>query len=437
MRNRTKIALVLLSVSAAALAVFAGCSGEMTADEYLEQVGATDQVVTYYANGGSFDGTGNIYEKEIHYKPDSYVIGDFDGVQNVSVALKGSTFGGWYYVQTDAEGKPVTDAEGNFVKTDKQVDFSVKIKQGEHWYVYADWIPDLKVIVKLATDDDKAMSCKDGTVYEPDDEISYIPFERGSAVIDFKIKLAESNDYTFTQFFEDKECTKPVLGNIPMPEGENPQDKVIYAQYIKGNWNMVRESADVRRMFLGLASGNWYFCNMMENKVLDCSSIGVVSLKAGEIGARVEGNGFTVKNLTYTVNNTLTAGNTYSVFGRLEDSAVMRNLTFDGISVNVTNTRQDISLYLLSAGVSSSAVIENVTFKNVRLTIASNAEINNIGKAGEEYNAQNWLFGGEGTDTAFLAKFTGITVESAKLLIGEGKIEDLAENGKEYTFSNV
>lgn len=426
MRNKTKIVLILASVSAAALALFAGCSGEISADEFLAGKDATNQIVTYYANGGSFDNTSNTV-KDIHYAADSYVIGDFDSVQNISIAYDGNVFSGWNYAQTGADGKPLTDEDGNVLVSDRAVDFTVKIKQNEHWYVCAMWTPDLRVEVKLVTDDKQDMSGANGSVYKYGDVIENKSFRQGSAVIELKYPPVTSPDYTFTQYFYDEECTQRVLGNIAMPEGEDPENPVIYAQYIKGNWTMVRETADVRSMLNGLSSGNYYLCNMSANKTIDCGNMGVVPLKAGEIGARVEGNGFTLTNITYTVSNTLQAGGIYSVFGQISENTVMRDLTFENITVNLTNARQDVSLYLLAASAADGAVIENVTFKNAQLNITSQTEIKNIPANGEEYDSQNWLFGGEGTDAGFLEKFNGITVESGKLTI----------NGKEYTFPNV
>lgn len=424
MKSRTKIglSLFLISASAAALALFAGCSGEIGAEEFLKDKNATDQIVTYYANGGFFDGTRNIVFKDIHYAADSYVIGDFENVQNISVAKDENSFGGWYFVET-ADGKPVTsdgeevnDTCSNIVKTTDPVDFSVKIRQGEHWYVYADWIPNVKVDVILVTDDGGDIHGADGTtVYKNGEILTHKNFQQGVAIIDTTVPV-RSSDYSFTQFFYDKECTDPVLSGIPMPEGENPENPVIYAKYIKGEWNMVRTSSDVRRMFVGLNSGNWFICNMTENKTIDCSGIRGLALRQGEVTARIEGNGYTLKNLSYTVVNTaLQQDGTYSVFGRFGADAVMRNVTFENLSVTVTTARE-VSLYLIAAGASDGATIENVLFKNVQMTVNANANIINIGREGEEFNAQNWLLGGVGgTDKAFLEKFTGLTVESGKL----------------------
>ena len=135
MRNKTKIGLILFLMATAAVTLFAGCIGEMGAEEFLKDKDAYEQLVTYYANGGYFDGTKSITEKTIHYTPDSYVVGDFEDVQNISVAKADNEFGGWYYAELDNENKPVKDNDGNVVVTDKAVDFSVTIKRGEHWYI--------------------------------------------------------------------------------------------------------------------------------------------------------------------------------------------------------------------------------------------------------------------------------------------------------------
>lgn len=425
MRNKTKIglSLFLISVGSAALALFAGCSGEMGADEFLASKDATNQIVTYYANGGFFDGTRNIVVKDIHYVPDSYVIGDFNEVQNVSVAKDENSFGGWYYVETKdgkpvtSDGKPLDATCSNISKTNTPVDFSVKIKQDEHWYVYADWIPNIKVDVVLVTDDNGDMHGEDGTtVYKNGEILTHKNFQQGVAIIDMETPV-KSSDYTFTQFFNDKECTDPVLKGIDMPKGDNPANPVIYARYIKGNWNIVKDSSGVRRMLNGLNSGNWYICNMSENKTIDCGSLtGLASLRQGEVGARVEGNGYTLKNLSYKiVNSAIQQDGRYSLFGIFGAESVMRNVTFENLSVTVTTARE-ASLYLLAAGASDSAVLENVKFKNVSLSINTASNVLNIGKNGEEYDTRNWLLGGVGgTDKAFLEKFTGVTVESGKL----------------------
>ncbi len=439
MRNKTKTGLILFLISVAfgALALFAGCSGEIGVDEFLAGKDARNQIVTYYSNGGFFDGTRSVVVKDIHYVADSYVIGDFDEVQNVSVAKDDNSFGGWYFVKT-ADGKPVTtDGKevdstcSNLVKTDTPVDFSVKIKQDEHWYVYADWIPDVKVDVVLVTDDEGDMLGENGKTYKNGDIIAHKSFRQGVAYIDLSIPVKSSN-YSFTQYFEEKECINPVLNSISMPEGEKPDNPVIYAKYIKGDWEMVRDSSGVRRMLNGLSSGNWYICNMSESKTIDCSSLKLNTLRRDEVRARVEGNGYTLKNLSYTIVNTaIQQDGRYSLFGTFGAKSVMRNITFENLSVSVT-TAKEASFYLLAAGAADGAVLENVTFKNVQLSVTTAANIVNIGKEGEEYNTQNWLLGGVGgTDEAFLEKYTGLTVGSGKLSITSNGVT------KEYSYPNV
>ena len=428
MRNKTKIGLILFLMATAAVTLFAGCIGEMGAEEFLKDKDAYEQLVTYYANGGYFDGTKSITEKTIHYTPDSYVVGDFEDVQNISVAKADNEFGGWYYAELDNENKPVKDNDGNVVVTDRAVDFSVTIKRGEHWYICADWIPNVKVDVVLVTDDGGDVHDRNNKTYKNGEIMFSLNFQQGFAIIETTEPTIKVTDYTFTQYFYDEECTQRVLGNIPMPEGEKPANPVIYVKYIKGSWNVVRDYKGVRQMLLGLNSGNYYFSNMSEDKTIDCSAMTPVALRQNEVGARIEGNGFTIKNLSYNVVNTaVQVGGTYSLFGSFGSECIVRGLTFDGVTITATMARE-VSLYAISAGGADGAVIEDVAFKNVRLSITTNTNVTKIGKDGDDYNVGNWLLGGAGsTDAAFLERFKGLTVESGKLIMtynGETKEYD-------------
>ena len=167
---------------------------------------------------------------------------------------------------------------------------------------------------------------------------------------------------------------------------------------------------------------------MSEDKTIDCSAMTPVALRQNEVGARIEGNGFTIKNLSYNVVNTaVQVGGTYSLFGSFGSECIVRGLTFDGVTITATMARE-VSLYAISAGGADGAVIEDVAFKNVRLSITTNTNVTNIGKDGDDYNVGNWLLGGAGsTDAAFLERFKGLTVESGKLIMtynGETKEYD-------------
>lgn len=419
MSIRKKLLVLIFSVTALALCTLVGCMGEMGAEEFLTGVGAYNQTVTYYGNGGTFNGTGNLLEKTIHYTPDSYVINEFDDVRGFSVARTGYSFGGWYYVALNADGTPEKDGNGGITLTDTPLDASRKIQANEKWYVGAMWIPDVKLEIKLVTDDGGNMTASNGTEYKNGDVITTRAFLNGFAVMDTATPV-RSSTHTFTQFFYDEACTQRILSNIPQPEGEDAENPVIYAQYLKGEWEIVRTARDVRSMMFNPQGKNYWIATMNEQKVIDCSTVSAIPLRNDIFEARIEGNGYTVKGLT--VKSTLQeAGATYSLFGELGENSVIKDIMFEDLSVTA-NTARPASIYLLS-GQTNGATLDGVTFKNATLT-AAGANITNIPSIEGGYLTDNWLSGGFDNDEAFLEGFTGLTIDGAKLII----------NGTEYIF---
>lgn len=420
MSIRKKLLLPILSLMALALTICAGCMGEMDAEEFLTGKDALNQYVVYYANGGTFDDSNTTTVKQINYAPDSYVIDDFGEVRNISVARPEHVFNGWYYVEMK-NGEPVLDGEGNITLTSTPVDFTKKIQKDEKWYIGASWVADVKLEIKLVTSDGGKMTSADGTQYSNGDVLTTRTFPNGVAVMDAVAPVKSNDEYTFTQFFYDEECTERVTANIPQPEdaSENP---VIYAQYIKGEWSVVRSASDVRNMLFTPGGKNYWVATMLEEKTIDCSNVSL-GLRTGEFKAHIEGNGYTIKGLD--VKATLsTAGAAYSTFGQFTENTVIRNLTFENLTVSATTSREASVYAVCSSAVG--ATLENLAFKNVKLNITSGVAIANIPAVGDGHVTDNWLLGGEGTDAAFLAAHTGVTLENATLTM----------NKKEYPFGN-
>lgn len=418
MSIRKKLLVLLLSITAIAALALTGCMGEMGAEEFLDGVGALNQSVTYYGNGGTFNGTGNLLEKTLHYMPDSYVITEFDDLRGFSVARTGFTFGGWYYVELEESGAPKKDENGQVTLTDRILDNSRKIQANEKWYVAAMWVPDVKLEIKLVTSDGGKMTTDKGVEYENGDVITTRSFLNGEAVMDTATPV-RSSTHTFTQFFYDEECTQRVLSNIPQPEGEDAENPVIYAQYLQGEWEIVRTARDVGSMLNNPGGKNYWIANMSEQKVIDCSSI-TRTMRTGMFEAHIEGNGYTISGLSYDT-TVQEAGSTYSVFGQLGENTVIKNLTFEELSVSA-RTARSAAIYLLG-GSANGATIEGVTFRNATLKV-SGASIINIPATEGGYRTDNWLCGGFDGDAAFLAAYAGLTIDGAKLII----------NNTEYIF---
>lgn len=413
MSIRKKLLLFILSLTALALFVLAGCMGEMDAEEFLKNEGALNQYVVYYANGGTFDGSNTTVTKTIHYVPDSYVINDFDGVRNVSVARPEHVFNGWYYVALGTDGLPALDEDGNVTLT-TPVDFSKKIKENEKWYIGAMWVADVRLEIKLVTSDGGKMTASDGKEYENGALLTTRSFPNGVAVMDTTAPVRTS-EYTFTQFFHDEACTQRVTANIPQPDG-GEGNPVIYAQYLKGSWEVVRTASNVRAMLFSPGGKNYYIATMSEEKVIDCSNITALPLRSGEFNAHIEGNGYTLKGIPVT--STLqTAGATYSMFGQITDKTEIRNLAFENITVTATTARS-LSIFAIFSS-ADGATLENLSFKNVKLNITASVAVTNIPAVDGGYQADNWIFGGEDTDAQFLAVHSGVTLDGAALSINK------------------
>lgn len=426
MSIRKKLIVLLFSVMAIALIALCGCMGELGPEEYLSGESAWNQYVMYYGNGGTFNSTNDQLVKRIHYKPGVEIIGNDTEVRGFSVARDDYTFGGWYYVQLGADGTPVFDENGGVTLTDP-VSFPKTIKENEKLYFGALWIPKVKLDIRLVTDDGGSFtvaSTVEGeqviTTYNPGDTLTLRSFIKGYAQIERRAPVTPQNkEYTFTQFFYDEACTQRVISNIPVPENDGSAvNPVIYAQYVKGDWTIVENADGVQDMLSG--SGKYWIANMSENKVIDCSKI-TRSLRRSEWPKTIEGNGYTLKgiNTGLVAVKISTANESYSLFGQFTENTVIKNLTFEDLKVNVNNDKQNVSIFLLSNGVSG-ATLENVTLKNVSLEILSaNQSVVNIPKTASGYITNNWLFGGLGTDSAFLEAYNGVKVDGAKLTIND------------------
>ena len=156
MSKRTKFKLLILAaVLCFSVSLFAGCVGELHVNDFLNQNNALNQQVTYYSNGGYFDGTNNIVEKNVYYHVNDIVITNFDAIQGKSIRREDFVFAGWYYAELtdklDEEGNPELDADGNHIlvpvfedeekkivkSTTRRLEDNLKIQQNTHIYVCA------------------------------------------------------------------------------------------------------------------------------------------------------------------------------------------------------------------------------------------------------------------------------------------------------------
>ena len=416
----------------AALALFAGCKiGETTADKFLKDKEARDQQVTYYANGGKFDGL-DLNEKNVYYKVGSEIIVDFDKIKNFSIERTDYIFDGWYKVELDDEGKPVfEDKENKIAKlTDEWIDPAkpVYIKEKEHFYFGAKWLIDVRIEFILVTDGGKPITVADGTKIECGEPVAYQQFGKQPSVKVDNSKAPDciSTDYTFYDYYSDEACTKPFSGSVNKPDSGSDNVK-LYAKYIEGQYTMVRSPSDAVNMMNGLAEEKSYYIF----KDIDCSGNLSFGLQFGtNTNATIVGNGHTISNLAITLE--FRNGDSASLLGKLTSKAKISDLTFSNITLNATVRPNAIinSMHLFVTEVQDGAKLENVSFNKVnwKVTLPDTSTVINIQKKNGVYDSSCWLFGGFTTDAAFFENYNTVKVTDATLSMGPKNSETAPGN---------
>lgn len=436
MSFKTKVKLLILCVAALTLSLFcAGCVGEMSAWDFLEGQNAM-QGVTYYANGGWFGESGSSKDTvSMYYKENAEIISDdftSTGKKDYLLIRPGFTFLGWYKAKVDENGEPVYDANNKLQITSEPADLSA-IKKDEHRYVCAEWSQNELLLVRLVSENavtlDKAITINGqefaaGHEFNPGDDIASAIFTTSGTVALSGVTVAECSGHTFLQFYKDENCTEAIDKYTRGDKGETEgEDSVIYAKYITGKYTVVKTAAEVAAMFNKSGEGGSYYFFNPDSTVKEIDMTGsTVNLKQGDFNINIEGNGFTLKNLTYNPGRSaITNGSSYSMLGRLTESASIKNLTLQDVTIKVTVRNNTVSFFALLREAQQGAVLENFTVNGISLvmTVPVNSSVENISDGEGGYKKDYWLFGGESSDAAFLQRFTGVTVENDRLKVND------------------
>lgn len=413
MKKRTKSKLLVWLVSIAAAFLLGGCSLGQSLDDVLETNNLVAKV-TYYSNGGSFEGTPD--KKDLYFKSGKKalnigVVTPTNG--SAEIERKNYVFDGWYFAVLDDENNPVFEDEQNKIyKLGDKVDFSVPLQEGDHWILVAKWTANVKVNVQLVCDaevsipvkvkeGEEAISYKNGDVvairtYDTKDEV----VNPGDGKAPFNVA---GKEYTFVEYYADEACTSLVQ----WPLKKQDADVTIYAKYIQGDWGVLRTPRDVTNMFSSITSGKRYW--VTRNIDVSGSKISAKTVFDGEI----QGNGYKISNLNVQKSK-ITAGSTVSLFGDIQATAVIENLTLDGLTLTYSVQSAPISVYFAFTSIAEGAKITNVKLSGV-MTITK-AENHLITTLSGEY--ENCLYGGYTSDAEYIEKTEG------KGLIVEGNAKE-------------
>ena len=413
MKKKTKSKLLVLLASIAAAFLLGGCSFGESFDEVIAGKNLVAQV-TYYSNGGSFEGTST--QKDLYYQSGKKalnigVVTPSNG--SVEIARNNYVFDGWYYAVLDEEGKPIyADEDKKLYQLGDKVDFSVPLQEGDHWIVVAKWLAAVKVNVVLVCDKDASIPVKvkegeEAISYKNGDVVEVRPYDTADQVVnpgDGKAPFSMSGkDYTFVDYYADAACTKLVQWPIKKQE----EDVNVYAKYIKGEWEVVRTPKDVSDMFNSISAGKRYW--LVKDVDVTGRKISAKSTFDGEI----QGNGYTISNLSVQKSK-ITGGSTVSLFGDIQATAVIENLTLANLQMDYSLQSSPVSIYYAFASIAEGAKIANVKLSG-KMTVTK-GEGHIITTFGDGY--ANCLYGGYASDAEYLEQTGG------KGCVVEGNVED-------------
>ncbi len=387
MKKTLKSKLIALFAGLSSLLLLGGCAIGESLEEIRENRDLTVQV-TYFSNGGKFDGDPDV--KEMYYRTGTQILNV--GVvrpMNGSATIERSQhdFDGWYYVVLDDNGNPVMENEeqGTYLLGDK-VNFPVVAdEENPRLYLAAKWLARAKVHVELVYEGTEGETIPavgaDGkdTAYASGETVHDFPFELsgqdgivkkpGGTNVEnyapFKMRTDESrpNDtYTFIQYYTDKECTN--LVEWPMKQtpadGNGLQDQTIYAKYVKGDWKVVETATNVADMFKEFGGQNRYWL------VKDIDATGIklaANTHATTFNSEIQGNGFTISNLS--IEKTLSGIDKPSLFGNIQAEAIIENLKMENVVFDYTVPMGSPTIYFAFTSIHSNATVNGVELQGV------------------------------------------------------------------------
>ena len=379
MKKLLLAALLILTVAA-----LVGC-GEK--DQYARNNEAGYTVsVQFHANGGQF--ATNTYTITDSYKAagksELMLIAPNDPARSEpqTAERNGYFLAGWY---TECTETGVKDANGNPVCTYSGYwDFStdtLPVEAGKTYkaeepalHLYAAWIPnftyefyDLKTGELVETVPINPMNPKEL-------ELELSTWDKNTGRVNKK-DIPVKSGYTFNALYLDAEGTKKVeeasinhSGTVDAVSAVASGSVMkLYVDYLEGAFTAVYTAEDLMDE---LSSGS----DVMIMEDLDFSGMEWDPfIWAYPYGGKVMGNGHTLSNITVKIAPENVNGQEYlyaGLFGKLEETAVISDVTFKNMKMSVEegtmgfgDYENDIAIGILAGQIEEGAKIENVTFE--------------------------------------------------------------------------
>lgn len=434
MKHKLKVLLTVLLVLLTLVAL-AGCKGE--GDQYAEndENGYTVSV-QYHTNGGQFAAGTYVLTDcyNVDGKSELMLLDPNDPARSEPKQAQNNGYflAGWYTEctdtgKTDANGNPVYNYSGYW---DFETDV-VKLEAGKEYssaepvlHLYAAWVPNFSFEVYDLNTGELVDSVPIDPTDEKELELELSTWDESTGRLSKK-DIPVKDGCTFNGLYLDAEGTQKVTeasvrhaGSLDL-ETAVATDPVmkLYVDYMEGSFVAVYTAED---MMDKLSSGK----DVIVMDDLDFSQVEWSSDVADfSYDGKILGNGHKLTGITLSIapENVNTQEILYAgLFGMLEETAMIRDLTFENVKVTVSEGKlgfgagdyfNNISLGLLTGQITEGAQITNVTFANCVIELDVTIE---------NYEYTLGLIAGSG---AAGLDSTGITV----VLTGEGSEELMAE----------
>ena len=163
--------------------------------------------------------------------------------------------------------------------------------------------------------------------------------------------LKPSKDgYTFCGYYYDTEFKN----KFTFPYKMGTEDITIYAKFIEGrNWSVVSTADEFNKAYT--PSAKIYL-------EADIDFTGKEWKNGIEFNGEINGNGYTIKNITLSLASTPKVVNNFGLFGVLASNSYVHDVSFENVNITVsTTTKNPIQAALFAYEIKDGAKLEKVT----------------------------------------------------------------------------
>lgn len=270
-------------------------------------------VTTFELEGGVLETPTSSVSTKINfaYHPGTYVL-DPCALNGYTLTRMGYDFTGWY---TDKSCTPAS-----------KWDFGTPLNS-EKLTLYAGWKVSVQLTFNVCYVDENGATVSLGKY----DASTNPKFE------DWRNYAKGRANHTPVGYYSDPECTILWDDSFRHPGGEEDLDVPVYVGYIKGVWTFVDTFSEFQS---ALISGQ----NIYLTADIDANG---ESLSFGDYSGELNGNGFTVSN--FTVAKKGTAIVSCAIFNTLGDGAVIKDVSFTGVTYDISNVISNVNKMKVAA----------------------------------------------------------------------------------------